>query len=140
MLRNTARKGEHGAAAPQAQLLPASADVTGELRPPTHHVGAGPGQVDWSKLVAAISSELLSFDEAPDPTAFVASPRAAAASAAAAAQDVLQPAAGGLQHQSSIASQIGSPRSASAGGERLDINSGGCSELFVVGRPLLLTG
>lgn len=87
----------------------------------TSCLGAGPGQVDWSKLVAAISSELLSFDEAPDPAAFVASPRAAAA---AAAQDALQPAAGGLQHQSSIASQIGSPRSAAAGGERLDINSG----------------
>lgn len=89
--------------------------------------------MDWSRLVAAISSELLSFDEAPDPTVFVASPRAAAAIAGAAAQDSVQLPAGGLQHQSSIASQIGSPRSAAAGGERLDINSGAWGQQWAVG-------
>lgn len=87
--------------------------------------------MDWSRLVAAISSELLSFDEAPDPTVCVASPQAAEATAAA--QDSMQLPAGGLQHQSSIASQIGSPRSAAAGGERLDINSGAWGQRWAAG-------
>lgn len=81
--------------------------------------------MDWSRLTAAISSELLSFDEAADVMlarshSAGGTPRTLAAGGAASAAGERG------------SGEITSPRS--PGGERLEINSGVCGPSAVVSR------
>ncbi|KAL4436854.1 hypothetical protein ABPG75_003993 [Micractinium tetrahymenae] len=101
----------------------------------------GPGQIDWSRLSAIISSEMLKFDEAtesamlarlqslPAGTGVAANGARAAAAApvaagAAAGGAVCGPADDGFAAPAPTPAALASPRTPS-GGDMLEINSGG---------------
>ncbi|PSC74445.1 MAP kinase phosphatase with leucine-rich repeats 3 [Micractinium conductrix] len=102
---------------PKARSYEVSESVRDRLRAAAP-IPTGPGQVDWSRLTATISSEHLKFEEASAAVARAAAAAIDSGGAAAACDD-------GAPSPACTPAGLTSPRGGSGGLEVLDINSGG---------------